>query len=83
MAVKRERQGKGIGTALLEFVEKWALKEGFELLLVKTSGDLTYKPYDETRGFYERRGFVRIALIDPYPEWGEPALIYAKCLKRK
>ncbi|ASJ12992.1 GNAT family N-acetyltransferase [Thermococcus thioreducens] len=81
MAVRRELRGKGIGTKLLRFVENWAKGEGFELLVVKTSGDLSYKPYDETRRFYERRGFVRIALIDPYPEWGEPALIYAKCLR--
>ena len=80
MAVKREHRGKGIGTALLKFVEGWAKERGFELLVVKTSGDLSYRPYDATRRFYERRGFVRIALVDPYPEWGEPALIYVKCL---
>ncbi|NJE29641.1 GNAT family N-acetyltransferase [Thermococcus sp. 18S1] len=82
IAVKRELRGRGIGTELLRFVEEWARERGFELLVVKSSGDLTYKPYDETRGFYERRGFARIELIDPYPEWGEPALIYAKCLKK-
>ncbi|WP_457742600.1 GNAT family N-acetyltransferase [Thermococcus sp.] len=81
MAVKREHRGKGIGTELLRFVEEWAKERGFEVLLVKTSGDLSYKPYDGTRRFYEWNGFVRIALIDPYPEWGEPALIYVKCLK--
>ena len=80
MAVKRELRGKGVGTELLHFVEEWARKRDFELLVVKTSGDLSYKPYDETRRFYERRGFVRIVLVDPYPEWGEPALIYSKCL---
>ncbi|ASA78685.1 GNAT family N-acetyltransferase [Thermococcus sp. 5-4] len=81
IAVRRELRGKGIGTKLLRFVEEWARERGFELLVVKSSGDLTYKPYDATRGFYERRGFSRIELIDPYPEWGEPALIYAKCLR--
>ncbi|WP_099212003.1 GNAT family N-acetyltransferase [Thermococcus henrietii] len=79
MAVKRELRGQGIGTRLVEFVEEWARERCFELLVVKTSGDLSYRPYDETRRFYERRGFVRIALIDQYPEWNEPALIYAKC----
>ena len=68
MAVRRELRGKGVGTELLHFVEEWARERGFELLVVKTSGDLSYKPYDETRRFYERRGFVRIALVDPYPE---------------
>ncbi|NJE04961.1 GNAT family N-acetyltransferase [Thermococcus sp. M36] len=83
MAVRRELRGKGIGTNLLQSVEGWAKGRGFEVLVVKTSGDLSYKPYDETRLFYELRGFVRIALIDPHPEWGEPALVYAKCLSRK
>ena len=83
IAVRRELRSKGIGTELILFVEEWASRRGFELLVVKSSGDLTYKPYDETRGFYERRGFVRIALIDPYPEWGEPVLIYAKCLGKQ
>ena len=81
MAVKREFRGKGIGTEMLRFVERWAEERNFEILVVKTSGDLSYEPYDETRRFYERRGFVRVALIDPYPEWDEEALIYAKCLK--
>ncbi|WP_456366734.1 GNAT family N-acetyltransferase [Thermococcus sp.] len=82
MAVRREFRGKGIGTEMLHFTEEWAVKRGFEVLVVKTSGDLSYKPYDETRKFYERRGFVRVALIDPYPEWGEEALIYVKCLRK-
>ena len=82
MAIRREFRGRGIGTGLLRFVEMWAVERGFEVLVVKTSGDLSYKPYDETRRFYERRGFVRVALIDPYPEWGEEALIYVKCLRK-
>ncbi len=80
MAVRRELRGKGIGTEMLRFVERWARGGGFEVLVVKTSGDLSYRPYDETRRFYEKRGFVRVALIDPYPEWGEEALIYVKCI---
>ena len=82
MAVRRELRGKGIGTEMLRFVERWAVIRGFEVLVVKTSGDLSCKPYDETRRFYERRGFVRVALIDPYPEWGEEALIYVRCLRK-
>ena len=80
MAVKRELRGRGIGSQLLGFIEGLAGEKGFEVLVVKTSGDLSYRPYDETRRFYEKRGFVRVALIDPYPEWGEEALIYVKCI---
>ena len=49
MAVKGELRGQGIGTRLVGFVEEWARERGFELLVVKTSGDLSYRPYDETR----------------------------------
>ncbi len=80
MAVRRELRGRGVGSQLLGFIEGLAREKGFEVLVVKTSGDLSYRPYDETRRFYEKRGFVRIALIDPYPEWGEEALIYVKCI---
>jgi len=47
----------------------------------KRINGLNYKLYDRTRRFYEKKGFVRIALIDPYPEWREEALVYVKCLK--
>ena len=80
MAVRRELRGRGVGSQVLGFIEGLATEKGFEVLVVKTSGDLSYRPYDETRRFYEKRGFVRIALIDPYPEWGEEALIYVKCI---
>ncbi len=80
MAIKRQLRGRGIGSQLLGFIEGLAREKGFEVLVVKTSGDLSYRPYNETRRFYEKRGFVRIALIDPYPEWGEEALIYVKCI---
>ncbi|ASJ09679.1 acetyltransferase [Thermococcus siculi] len=82
MAIKREHRRKGIGSALLKFVEELARERGLEVIVVKTSGDLSYRPYDETRRFYEKNGFVRVALIDPYPEWGEEALIYVKCLQK-
>lgn len=80
MAVRRELRGRGVSSQLLGFIEGLAREKGFEVLVVKTSGDLSYRPYDETRRFYEKRGFMRIALIDPYPEWGEEALIYVKCI---
>ncbi len=81
MAVKREHHGKGIGSRLLLVVEEWAREKDFEVLVVKTSGELNYKPCDKTRCFYEKMGFARVALVDPYPEWGESALIYVKMYK--
>ncbi|MGC8582538.1 MAG: GNAT family N-acetyltransferase [Thermoproteus sp.] len=80
MAVRREYQGRGIGTALLGFVERAAKSRGCSLILVKTSGDPEYEPYIRTRRFYERRGFVKALAIDEYPEWREPMALYVKCV---
>jgi len=46
--------------------------------VVKTSGDPDCQPYAKTRRFYEKRGFVPVLVIDPYPEWGEPMALYVK-----
>jgi|MonGeyMetagenome_1017769.scaffolds.fasta_scaffold04869_4 GNAT superfamily N-acetyltransferase len=78
MAVKRKYQGKSIGTRLLNFIEYVVRGRDVKLLIVKTSGDPGYQPYVRTRGFYERRGFTPILLVDPYPDWGEPMILYAK-----
>lgn len=48
----------------------------------KRINGLNYKLYDRTRRFYEKKGFVRIVLMRPYLKWSEPALSYAKCLKK-
>jgi len=40
--------------------------------------DPDYQPYVRTRGFYERRDFTPILLVDPYPDRGELMILYAK-----
>jgi len=80
LAVKREFQGHGVGTALLGYAEEVARRRGVGLMVVKTSGDLGYEPYTKTRRFYESRGFMPILSVNPYPEWGEPMILYVKCL---
>jgi hypothetical protein len=38
------------------------------------------QPYEATRAFWERRGFVQVATIDPLPGWqpGNPAASSAR-----
>jgi GNAT superfamily N-acetyltransferase len=79
LAVRRERRGEGTGTALVKHVERWTRDSGIKMLVVKTSAAEDYEPYAETRGFYEHLGFVEVARIDPFPDWGEPGVIYAQC----
>ena len=42
-----------------------------------------YRPYEATRAFWERNGFVHVDTIDPLPGWepGNPAAIYVAALR--
>jgi hypothetical protein len=42
-----------------------------------------YRPYEATRVFWERNGFVHVDTIDPLPGWkaGNPAAIYVAALR--
>jgi ribosomal protein S18 acetylase RimI-like enzyme len=83
IAVLDADRGSGIGTALLERLIAELVAEGLALLEVKTlDRSADYEPYEATAAFYERRGFVQIDTIDPFPDWepGNPAAIYVAAL---
>lgn len=83
MAVRRDRQGCGIGSALLAGVEQELRASGAQLLEVKTlAAAAGYAPYEKTRRFYERAGFMLLDTVHPYPGWDEesPCAIYVKAL---
>ena len=83
LAVKPENHHKGYGTAVLEFVIGYLRQHEVRLLEVKTlSSDARYPPYEVTRRFYEKSGFLLIDTIDPYPGWqpGNPCAVYVKIL---
>jgi ribosomal protein S18 acetylase RimI-like enzyme len=83
MAVKLKYQNQGIGSALVDHIATDLRHRGIRLLEIKTlSKDVEYPPYELTRRFYEKVGFIHIDTIDPYPEWehGNPYAIYIKIL---
>jgi ribosomal protein S18 acetylase RimI-like enzyme len=83
MAVRPERRRQGVGTHLINQIVVDLTAEGLQLLEVKTLADtVDYPPYEQTRRFYEARGFVHLETIDPYPAWepGNPCAIYVKVL---
>ncbi|UCH42305.1 MAG: GNAT family N-acetyltransferase [Dehalococcoidales bacterium] len=85
IAVKPEFQRQGIGTALVDRVACDFSSKGIEVIEVKTlSPDADYLPYEKTRRFYEKAGFIHLDTIDPYPGWepGNPCAIYIKVLSR-
>jgi GNAT superfamily N-acetyltransferase len=84
MAVSPLRHRQGIGTALLRFMERDLVRRGVRLLLVKTlAPESGYPPYEPTRRFYRKNGFLLLETVDPYPRWGpgNPCAFYVKILQ--
>jgi len=70
-------QGKGVGTQLLDAVERALLGAGGRLIVVETSSRADYAP---TRAFYERRGYTPAARLRGYYAPADDLMIYLKDL---
>jgi GNAT superfamily N-acetyltransferase len=84
IAVEAARRGQGHGTPLLGHVLDHLADTGISVVEVKTlDRSAGYLPYEATRAFYERNGFVHIDTIDPLPDWppGNPAAIYVAAIR--
>jgi ribosomal protein S18 acetylase RimI-like enzyme len=77
IAVDRARQGTGIGTRLVQAIERTLATARGRLIVVETS---SRSDYTATRGFYEARGYRRTATIPGYYAPGDDLVIYAKDL---
>jgi GNAT superfamily N-acetyltransferase len=83
IAVNAARRGRGHGTRLLGHVLDHLAAAGISVVEAKTLDRSSgYRPYEATRAFWERNGFVHIDTIDPLPGWppGNPAAIYVAAL---
>lgn len=82
--VLQEFQGKGIGGKLLAAACARLVEQKKALLAVKTlDASAEYEPYDRTRNFYVKNGFLP---VDCYPQiWNEenPCLVMVKILAGK
>ena len=84
IAVEPARRDTGYGTRLLDHVLGVLRDQGIALVEVKTlDRSADYPPYDATRAFWERSGFVQIDRIDEPPGWepGNPAAVYVAALE--
>jgi GNAT superfamily N-acetyltransferase len=84
MAVDPARRGHGLGAVLLQRILGELARDGISVVEVKTlDRSADYQPYEATRAFWERSGFVRVDMIDPLPGWppGNPAAIYIAALR--
>lgn len=84
MAVDPAWRGHGFGTLLLERMLGELASDGVSVVEAKTlDRSAGNQPYQATRAFWERRGFVQVDTIDPLPGWqpGNPAAIYIAALR--
>lgn len=84
LAVAAARRGRGHGTRLLGHVLDHLAADGISVVEAKTLDRSSgYRPYEATRAFWERNGFVHVDTIDPLPDWapGNPAAIYVAALR--
>ncbi len=80
IGVSPEKRRKGIGAALVKGMEKIMKKKGVEKIQVSTlARTVRYKPYEETRKFYEKADF-RLLRIDKgfYPQGGDREILVKK-----
>jgi len=84
LAVVADSRGAGVGGELVEAVCAELVDDGVDLVLLHTLDvSVDYAPYERTRAFWRRHGFVRVAVIDPFPGWrpGNPAALFVRALR--
>lgn len=75
---RRDREGQGHGSALVNHVEKILIERGVRLLIVETSGLPDFAP---ARAFYDKCGFTNEALIKNFFAAGDDKIVYTKSLR--
>jgi ribosomal protein S18 acetylase RimI-like enzyme len=79
IAVSPDRQGRGVGAALMRHVEELLAARGERLLLVETSG---LPSFERTRAFYRKIGYVEEARIREFYQAGDDKIVFRKALAR-
>ena len=75
IAVSGDARGHGIGTLLMEEIERRLVQQHARLVLIETSSRADYDP---TRGFYERRGYEVVARVPDFYDVGDDRVIFAR-----
>jgi len=77
ISVDPNLQGKGVGSRLLDFLEKKVREEGGRMILADTS---TIPQYEKTKRFYVQNGFQEVARIPDYYHPGNDRITFCKRL---
>lgn len=79
IGVHPTQQGKGRGSALLNYVEQSLVTKGERLLLVETSG---VDSFELTRSFYQKNGYTEEARIRDFYKPGDDKVVFRKALSQ-
>jgi len=77
-AVAQERQGRGIGSALMESAEREIVRAKGRLVIIETS---SIPAYEKTRHFHLSNGYEIVARIPDFYAPGDDKLIMQKRLR--
>ena len=67
---------------LMQAILDWCAKENFVFLTVKTLDESAdYPPYDGTRAFYRKEGFLPLEVFPTFWDEGNPCLFLARTVK--
>lgn len=77
IGVKGDKQGEGIGTEMMAFIENKLKQTGQRILIVDTSST---DDFQLTRKFYESLGYNKEAVIRDFWEDGDSKVVYWKKL---
>jgi GNAT superfamily N-acetyltransferase len=81
LGVLEEYHRRGIGSGLLAAAERYCRDGGYRYLTVKTlDSSAEYEPYDRTRAFYQKMGFVPLEVFPTLWDEENPCLFLAKYL---
>lgn len=84
MGVLREYHRRGAGHMLIAACEEFCVKTGRKFLTVKTlDGSAEYEPYNGTRTFYAKEGFLPLEVFTTFWDEDNPCLFLAKYIGGK
>lgn len=81
MGILETHHRQGIGSKLMGAAENFCISNQFEYLTVKTLDESAdYEPYEQTRNFYHKMGFIPLEVFTTFWDEENPCLFLVKHL---
>lgn len=77
IGVQPDHQGKGVGAAMMSYLENRLADQGERILLVETMG---IPEFEQARAFYRKNGYIEEARIREFYEAGADKVVFWKHL---